>query len=177
MELVKRFAKVRSDLVETISNFPEDKAEEAVCGKWDIKGVLAHIAGWDTYFAMIVRRLRMGEDVPYWGDHASWGENIERRNEALVKEREGRTGSEVRKEFVKAGEEFLKEYSNLEGDLWSRRFWRQRDPTPAWVLKHNLDHYEEHREEIEKKLISLAHARGQGEAVPSGWAAMKKPGG
>jgi hypothetical protein len=152
MRLVKRFAQVRSDLMKTVSGFPEDKTEEAVCGDWDIKEVLAHIAGWDTYFTMIARRLRMGEEVPYWGDNPFWGENMEKRNEGLVKEREGRTWDEVRDEFVKASGEFLKEYSNLEGEVWNRRFWGQRNPTPAWVVKHNVEHYEEHREEIERKV-------------------------
>jgi hypothetical protein len=152
MELVKRFAQVRSELLKTASAFPESKAGQTVCGDWNIKGVLAHIAGWDAYFTVAVRRLRIGKDVPYWGDNPIWGENMEKRNEALVKEQKGRIWSEVRDEFVKAGEEFLKEYSSLEGELWSRRFWGQRNPTPAWVLKHNVEHYEEHREEIEKKL-------------------------
>jgi len=150
--VVERFAQVCSDLLKTVSGFPEDKAEEAVCGNWNIQSVLAHIAGWDTYFAMTVRRLRMGEEVPYWGDHPQWGEDMEKRNEALVKEREGRTWEEIHDEFVKAGEEFLKEYRNPEEGLWDQRFWGQRNPTPAWVLKHNVEHYEEHRKEIEKKL-------------------------
>ncbi len=147
MELVNRFAQVRRDLLETVSSVPEDKVEEAACGEWDIKCVLAHIAGWDTYFTMIVRLLRAGKDVPYRGD------NIEKWNETFVKEREGRTWNEVRDEFVKAGEAFLKEYSNLEEELWSQRFWEQRNPTPAWVVKHNVEHYEEHMEEIKQKLI------------------------
>jgi hypothetical protein len=152
MESVKQFAQVRDSLLKTVSSFPADKAEEAVCGAWDIKCLLAHIAGWDIYFAMIARRLRLGEDVPYWGDNPYWGENMEKRNEALVKEREGRSWGEVRDEFMKSSEEFLKEYSNLEGELWSRRFWEKRNPTPAWVVKHNVEHYEEHLAEIEKKL-------------------------
>jgi hypothetical protein len=152
MELVRRFAQVRSELLRIVSGFPEGKVEEAVCGAWDIKGVLSHMAGWDSYFTMIVKRLRMGEDVPYWGDHPYWGENMEKRNEALVKERKGKTWGEVRDEFMKAGEDFLEEYSNLGGELWNRRFWGKRNPTPAWVLKHNVEHYEEHREEIGKKL-------------------------
>lgn len=152
MDLVRRFAQARGDLFKAVSGFPEGRANEALCGNWNIQGVLAHIAGWDTYFAMIVRRLRMGEEVPYWGDHPQWGEDMEKRNEALVKEREGRTWEEIHDEFVKAGEEFLKEYRNLEEGLWDQRFWGQRKPTPAWVLKHNVEHYEEHRKEIEKKL-------------------------
>jgi hypothetical protein len=152
MMLVGRFAQVRSELLKTVSGFPEGKAEEGVCGDWNLKDVLAHIAGWDTYFAIIVRRLKMGEDVPYWGDNPHWGENMEKRNEALVKEREGKTWDEVRDEFMKAGEEFLKEYGNLEERFWNQRFWGQRNATPIWVLKHDVEHYEEHREEIEKKL-------------------------
>jgi hypothetical protein len=146
MELVNRFAQVRGDLLATVSGFPEDKLEEAVCGEWDIKGVLAHIAGWDTYFTAIVRLLRAGEDVPFRGDR------IEGWNEALVKEREGRAWSEVRDEFEREGEGFLEEYRRLEGDLWSRRFWAQRNPTPAWVVEHNTGHYAGHLDEIRQKL-------------------------
>jgi hypothetical protein len=152
MGLVSRFARVRRDLVETVSRFPENKAGEKVCGGWDIKCVLAHMAGWDAYFAMIARRLRTGGEVPFWGDSPSWGENMEKRNEALVKEREGRTWREVQDEFVKAGGEFLGEYGNLEEKLWSRCFWAQRNPTPAWVVEHNAEHYEEHTEAIKRKL-------------------------
>jgi hypothetical protein len=152
MGLLDRFAQVRRDFRETVSRFPKDQAGEKVCGGWDIKCMLAHIAGWDAYFAMIARRLRRGEDVPFWGDNPSWGENMEKRNEALVKEREGRTWEEVQAEFAKAGGDFLGEYSNLEEKLWSRRFWGQRNPTPAWVVKHNLEHYEEHMGIVKKKL-------------------------
>jgi hypothetical protein len=146
VESVNRFAQVRGDLLKTVSSFPEAKAGEAVCGQWDIKCVLAHIAGWDAYFTAAVRLLKMGKDVPYRGDH------VEKWNAAMVKEREGRTWNEVRDEFLKAGEDFLKEYGNLEGDLWNRRFWEQRKPTPAWVVEYNADHYEGHTAEIKKKL-------------------------
>jgi hypothetical protein len=146
MEVADRFAQVRRDLLEKVSSFPGDKSGQAVCGQWDIKCVLAHIAGWDAYFTMIVRLLRNGKDVPYRGD------NIEKWNAAMVKEREGRTWNEVRDEFVKASEELLKEYSKLEGESWSRRFWEQRDPTPAWVVKYNAENYQEHLAEIEKKM-------------------------
>ena len=146
MALVARFAQVRRDFLETTSGFTEEQAEEPVCDEWNIKCVLAHIAGWDTYFTMIVRLLRTGEDIPYRGD------NIEKWNEALVKEQEGRSWNEVRDEFVRASEEFLKEYSNLDGELWNQRFWEQRNPTPAWVLKHNTEHYKGHLEGIKEKL-------------------------
>ena len=73
-ELVNRFAQVRRDLLETVSGFPADRIEEALCGEWDIKCVLAHIAGWDTYFTKIVNLLRIGEDVPYWGDIEEFNE-------------------------------------------------------------------------------------------------------
>ena len=101
---------------------------------------------------MIVRRLTIGKDVPYWGDNPQWDENMDKRNEALVKEREGRIWNEVRDEFVKASEKFLEEYSNLDEKLWNQRFWAQRNPTPAWVVKHNAEHYEEHAKELAKKL-------------------------
>jgi hypothetical protein len=146
MEAVNRFAQVRRHLLETVSGFPEDKAGKAVCGQWGIKCVLGHIAGWDAYFTMAVKLLRKGQDLPYRGDH------IEKWNISMVKEREGRTWNEVRDEFAKADEGFLKEYGNLEGELWTRRFWEQRKPTPAWVVKYNAEHYDEHMAGIKNKL-------------------------
>lgn len=112
---------------------------------WDIKCLLAHIAGWDTYIAMIVKLLRNGPDVPYRGD------NIDGWNEALVKECEGRTWAEVRGEFATASEWFLEEYGNLAEALWTQRFWEQRKPTPAWMVQHNAEHYAKHMSDIEKK--------------------------
>ena len=88
----------------------------------------------------------MGQKVLFRGD------KIEEWNEAFVKEREGRTWNEVGEEFAKAGEDFLKEYSNLEGKLWNRRFWPERNPTLAWVVKYGAEHCEEHLEESRKKL-------------------------
>jgi uncharacterized damage-inducible protein DinB len=145
MALLRRFAHVRRNLLDIISDFPEDKVDEAVCGEWNIKCVLAHIAGWDKFFAEMARLLRTGSDVPYRGDE------IEQWNAALVKERENRTWSEVRDEFAKSGEQFLNEYSSLEAKLWSHRFWNGRKPTPAWVVKHNTEHYQEHAKGIETK--------------------------
>lgn len=69
-----------------------------------------------------------------------------------MREREGRTWNQVRDEFVQAGDEFLEEYGNLEEQLWGQRFWEGQNPTPAWVVQHNLEHYKEHREEIVSKL-------------------------
>jgi hypothetical protein len=161
MESVKRFAKVRADLLETVINFPEGKVEETVCGQWDIKCVLSHIAGWDIYLTMAVRLLRTGKDVPFRGG------KVQEWNRAFVKEREGRTWSEVREEFARAGEEFLKEYISLEGDFWRRGFWSERNPTPAWVVKYSAEHCEEHLEEIRRKLREW-EGRYQVEAYPEG---------
>ena len=145
-ELVNRFAEVRRDLLETVSGFPADRAGEAVCGEWDLRCVLAHIAGWDSYFTEIATLLRAGEDkIPYWG-------NIEEFNEASVKKREGRAWDEVNGEFVRGGEAFIEEYAGLEKQLWHKRFWEQGDPAPAWVVKINTEHYVEHLEEIKEKL-------------------------
>jgi len=96
---------------------------------------------------MIVKLLMLGTEVPYRGD------NIDGWNDAMVKERAGKSWSEVRDEFVKASEEFRKEYGNLDEELWNQRFWEQRAVTPAWVVKHIIEHYKEHGAEIEKALM------------------------
>jgi hypothetical protein len=144
-ELVSRFAQVRSDLLETVKDFPADRVEEVVFGKWDLKSVLAHVAGWDSYFTEIVRLMRAGEKIPYWG-------NIDKYNEASVEKRKGRTFDQVYDEFVRAGEAFIWEYGDLEKGLWNKRFWEQGSSTPAWVVEINVEHYESHMEKIKKKL-------------------------
>lgn len=140
-ELVSRFAQIRSDLLATLRGFPVDQVGESVCGEWDLKCVLAHIAGWDSYFTEIAKLLRAGEEVPYWGD-------IDEFNAASVKKQEDRTRDEVNDEFVRAGEAFIEEYGTLEEALWNKRFWKQGNPTPTWVVKINIEHYTEHLEEI-----------------------------
>ena len=50
---VNQFTQVRKSLVETVLNYPDDKLGKIVSGEWNIKCVMAHIAGWDTYFTMI----------------------------------------------------------------------------------------------------------------------------
>jgi hypothetical protein len=149
MEVLKRFIRVRRDLQEIVNDFPEDKVEEAVCGNWGLKCVLSHIAGWDAYFTTALRLLRKGEDVPFRGD------KIEEWNEAFVKEREGKTWREVRDEFAKTGEDLVKEYTNLTEELRNRRFWPERNPTPAWVVEYSAAHSKEHLEEIRGKLSRL----------------------
>lgn len=142
---VGQFVQVRGELLEALERFPVEKVGVPVCGTWDLRCVLAHIAGWDEYFVEIVERLKAGEEVPYWGD-------IDAFNEASVEERKDRTWDEVKDEFVKAGEDFIAIYSDLEEELWSRRLWEQGKPTPAWVIEINTAHYREHLEEIGKKL-------------------------
>jgi hypothetical protein len=142
---VAQFVQACDDLLEALEHFPAHKIEEPVCGTWDLRCVLAHIAGWDGYFIEIVERLRAGEKVPYWGDMDAF-------NEVLVEERKDRTWDEVKDEFVKVGEDFIAMYSGLEEELWSKRLWEQGKPTPAWVVEINAEHYRDHLEEIDKKL-------------------------
>ena len=146
MESMHQFAQVRKDLVETVSSFPLDKLDELVCGEWDIKSVLAHITGWDIHFTTMVSMLKSGKDAPHRGD------DVHKWNQTLVLEREGNSWNEAQATLVEAGAAFMDEYADLEQDLWNRRFWEGRNPTPAWVLKHNAEHYEEHLEEILTKL-------------------------
>jgi uncharacterized damage-inducible protein DinB len=146
-EYLKQFTRARKSLVELVLNYPDDKLDEAVSGEWNIKCVIAHIAGWDTYFTMIAKLLRLGKEVPYRGDR------IDRWNDEIVKEQAAKSWNEVQAEFVKAGQAFRREYGNLDQELWNRRFWEQRPATPAWVVKHITEHYKEHTADIEKVLM------------------------
>jgi hypothetical protein len=109
-ELVRRFTQDRQDLLDTLKGFPADRIQDVAFGEWDLQSVLAHLAGWDLYFAEMVRLFKAGEEVPKWGD-------INAFNEASVAARAGRTWGQVYEEFVSAGEAFIAEYRDLEPAL------------------------------------------------------------
>jgi uncharacterized protein (TIGR03083 family) len=146
LDPLDRFGRARSELVATVLGISPDRVQHSVCGEWDIKCVLAHIIGWDITFAEMLKMLKSAQDVPYRGD------DIQGWNEAFVRQREDKSWTEVLDEFVQAGALFVEEYGNLENDLWDRRFWEGKDATPAWVLRHNTKHYEEHWQEIVHQL-------------------------
>ena len=147
-ELVNRFAQVRADLLGTVKGFSPDRVGETMFGEWDLKRVLAHMAGWDSYFTEIVRLLKAGEEPSYWG-------SIDEFNQASVQKRESDTWDKVNEEFVRAGAEFIVEYGNLEDGLWNQRFWEEGNPTPAWIAEINIEHYTEHLEEIREHAIPM----------------------
>lgn len=146
MEMVNQFDLARKELLDTVLSLTEEEAEAMVLGEWNAQYVLAHIAGWDTYFTSMAKQLRNGEEVPFRGD------SIDEWNVRLVNERARKSWDEIRNEFVSAGEEFLAEYSGLATELWEQPFWIQRKPTPAWVVNHNTGHYQQHLDETHRNL-------------------------
>ena len=144
-ELVSRFAQDRQDLLDTLKDFPADRVEEVAFGKWNLRCLVAHLAGWDGFFTELVKLLRAGSKVPYWGE-------IDAFNEASVQARADWTWKKVYDEFVSAGEAFIAEYGSLEEELWDRRFWAQGPVTPGQIVEINIHHYEGHLAKIVERL-------------------------
>ncbi len=148
-KLVNQFIKVRKEFIETLKKFPIDQVDKRLFGEWNLKDVLAHLAGWDTYFTEILSCLKRGNEIPYWS-------NIEKFNENSVGNRKYMSWNEVYDEFVSSGEEFIKEYLDVRQDYRSVRFWKKRSYTPTKILEINIHHYEKnHLDEIKEKLGKL----------------------
>ncbi len=145
-QLVNQFTQVRKDFLEALKQFPKDKVEEILFGEWSLKDVLSHFAGWDKFFTEILRLLKEGQDIPHWG-------NINKFNEKSVGRRKDWSWDEVYDEFVSAGEQFIKEYSDLPEELANSLFWGGKGYTPIKILKVNVHHYEKTQLLEMKKLL------------------------
>ncbi|HEX2987164.1 MAG TPA: DinB family protein [Chloroflexota bacterium] len=146
MTRLDRLARARSELMALVLAVPDDVAEEPVCGEWNLRCVLAHLSGWDTYFTAAARLLRAGAEVPFRGD------SIDEWNRQMVTERESKSWDEVREEFVRMGEHLLEEYGRLDEGQWGQRFWPGIGATPEWAIRRVAEHYEEHLAGIKERL-------------------------
>ncbi len=148
-QAISTFIEVRRELIEEIDRFPASKVDSVLFGEWSLKDVLAHLIGWDEYFARIVGLLKSGEDIPYWGSISSF-------NEASVNARRDLSWQEVYEEFIAVGEEFVRTYSQIPDNLQETRFWKNRNYSPSRILGVNIHHYaKSHLPEIKKKLVQL----------------------
>lgn len=134
-DLVKQFEEARQDFLETLKKFPKDRVEEKLFGEWNLKDVIAHFSGWDNYFTDSLKLLKEGKAVPKWG-------TIDKFNKRSVDSCKKFSWEKIYSEFVKSGENFIKEYSNISKELADKLFWVGKKYTPLKFLKINIDHYE-----------------------------------
>jgi hypothetical protein len=148
-ELVSQFEEVRAEFLDVLRQFPARNRSRILFGKWSLKDVVAHLTGWDQYFVDILISLQAGEEPPYWG-------NMDKFNEASVQKRRKKPWRAVYDEFVDAGDEFIRCYTQLPTELRDARFWKGRSYTPIRILEIDIHHYAvSHLKPIKKALARI----------------------
>ena len=148
-ELISHFVEVRAEFLDVLGRFPARRRGDVLFGKWNLKDLVAHLAGWDQYFVELLVSLQAGEEPPYWG-------NMTKFNEASVQKRRESPWEVVYDEFVAAGDEFIRCCTQLPAELRDVRFWKGRSYTPARILEINIHHYAvSHLKQVKRKLASL----------------------
>ena len=109
-ELISHFVEVRAEFLDVLGRFPARRRGDVLFGKWNLKDLVAHLAGWDQYFVELLVSLQAGEEPPYWG-------NMTKFNEASVQKRRESPWEVVYDEFVAAGDEFIRCCTQLPAEL------------------------------------------------------------
>ncbi len=147
--LLDRFENIRAEFIDVLDHFPDSKRTERLFNDWNLKEVVAHLAGWDRYFTEIADALEAGEEPPYW-------KSMTRFNEASVEKRKDEPWDSVFKEFVSSGEAIIHCYKQLPASLQDAKFWKNKSYTPVQMLEINIHHYEnDHLAKIKKVLARL----------------------
>jgi len=132
---VKQFVNARKEFIGALDRFPEDKRDDVLFGKWTLKDVVAHFTGWDIFCVGTLKLLEKGEPASYWGD-------VDKFNEEVVEKSKESNWNKIYKQFMKTGEQFIREYSNIPVQLQNKLIWPSKSYTPAKLLRINIHHYE-----------------------------------
>lgn len=143
-ERIEEFKKARLNLLRAIDNFPKDKREEILFGKWNLKDTVAHISGWDLITIKTLRSVKKSKSL-------NWVGSVYEFNKNSLEKRKKWSWQKVYKEFVKLGGEITKEYEGVPEKLWNKRIWKNRSFTPQKFLEIDIRHYrDEHMPQIVK---------------------------
>jgi hypothetical protein len=147
---ISRFVEARSRLLDALQRFPSRHRNDVLFDQWSLKDLVAHLTGWDQYFAAILASLQEGQEPPFWG-------KLREFNEASVGKRRALSWKKVHGEFVAAGDGFIRAYGELSPKTAHTKFWNGKSYTPARIIDINAHHYgESHLPEIEAMLVKLA---------------------
>jgi len=149
--LIKKFKKVRADLIQNIDEFPEDKREATLFDKWSLKNLLSHLNGWASYQLNALRQLRKGEEIETPKNPKTT------INERLVSQQENWRWDRVYQEFLTLSKMLVVEYENLPKKLWEERIYKDKETTVKDFIEIEINHYSKtHGPQIKRVLKNLS---------------------
>ena len=60
-ELLQEFEANHDEFREAVDGLSDQAAAEVWCGKWGVREITAHVAGWESTMAQVLQRLARGE--------------------------------------------------------------------------------------------------------------------
>jgi hypothetical protein len=139
---IQRVRDEYDQLLASVAGLDEAALTARGIGDWGVREVLAHIAGWFSVDAELMRRIAAGEH-PLPGGVEAYGSG-ETRNPEFAREASAKPASAVITELDAAFEEFIAAAEALPEERFAEGRMSQR------ILQGNgWEHMSEHRAEIE----------------------------
>lgn len=142
---IKELQNLRQQLIDTTSRFSEKKRLSLLFDKWSLKDVLAHLSGWDALTVELIEKFKIDEPP-------TWIDKINIFNQNSLDQRKSLTWEEIYKEFVSVSQKNIDQYLSIDNQLWNKKIWQNKSYTPSKFLKIDIDHYQEHLDEIKNHI-------------------------
>lgn len=149
-QIVSRIREGNERVFQTFGSLSEEQlATQVHDGGWTAKEVLAHLAGRQQGYDMMIQLAESGER-PDFGNV-----DIDERNQRLVDERIDQSRDELLNEFRKVHEELVQRVEGLSDDLLQRTLPHPRRgeiPLAEYLLNSGGQHSINHTAEVEEAL-------------------------
>lgn len=134
LNLLLEFKTVVNEFEELLKKFPQNRHEEIIFDKWSLKNIVSHLNHWMIHDINCLKNLII-EKEPFWES------NVEEFNSKGVGVRKNKTWNEIYLEFITLKEKLTSLYANLPENLRHKKFWSDKNETPAEFLKEDILHW------------------------------------
>lgn len=158
-DLVARINQRWDALTALVAPLTDEELERPLGDGWSVKVHLAHVSGWETSLAALLRKqdraAAMGVPPEMWERH-----DTDTINEMLARRAEARPAEDVRSAFTATHADLVTLLDSFTTEDLGKPYshYQPHDPTPnaqpvaGWVHGNTWDHYNEHIGWIESGL-------------------------
>lgn len=148
MSAIEREWKLLMELADSLTDKQMNAPDE---GGWSPKDNLAHLAEWMNILMGYHMDKRPAHEVMGVGEEVVKGWEMEVINPILFNRNKDRSRSEVMENLKKVYAALITKLNAMSfDDLLQPRHPDRKDPLLLWVLGDTTEHFQEHRETIEK---------------------------
>jgi len=156
-ELMERIHRGWYALERAISDLSDQQIGHSTAGEWSIKDNLTHLAAWEEIMRQChLHKLPLAEATGLPAEKLH-GLNENTLNALLHERDQGKTVPEALTYFRHTHQQLLADLEPLSFDvLMAPRYPEdpQKRPLLGWVIGNTYDHYQEHRDNIQKLIAS-----------------------